>query len=731
MEAVPNPETGTLSYFHAVDLHIHTPASVDYRGPTDDQEYLNTIRRASEQNLSVIAIGDHNTFGGYSRFRRLREEYEIRLQTLEEHSPDSNAIPAIRALLALFSQILILPSVELEVKPGIHLILLFDPTTDLAELDSFLRRAGVRGEDEGKDGLPTGMRWDVLDAMREASELGGIAIAAHADSTKGIYNDLTGTYRASVFASGHLYAISFNSPVTKDKIRSLLQQKQYRRTTGLSLIQTSDYHGGSDVVGSKRTYLMLPRLDFSMVKHALRNPDERVSWPERPETMQILEKLVSAPDNVFIENLDSEGARQRLAQAASALSNTADGTIVVGVTERRNLVGVSGGDEAASRVQRLVEDTVSPRPRFEITRYPYGDNEIVAVRVTRGPAPLYSCLFDGHFYLHTEDEIRPGSASEISEIVETHLIGRASGLLYTSRQRLDDIRARLGTHVDGLEGLTLARKIDRDSLPLSEILSYDSSSYLVRKEEIVIVPESFSVRGNGVACGNLISVRPFTDPREEDHYLRFTAPKTNVEPDLLKQADITAFSGEKLILVHGGGCFYDSEDMIHVYCRGPFPAIVFTLRSRYEGDLSLKFLVAWLKSAIPLWFAVANFGKTDLYDTAIALRLPVPVRAETGFQSTICSIVDEMTELELSFLAEEELAYSHRDERLTQGMNRDSQEYREILELISLRIHVHNQSAEQLMRKLEREFYEFYRLTEEDREVIRKTLKQEDLIDFS
>ncbi|MBA7611991.1 hypothetical protein ES703_19224 [subsurface metagenome] len=724
---------GPLLRFRAVDLHIHTPASRDYKyeGPNVDQEYLDILSRASEQNLDVIAIGDHNTFEGYSRLRKLKEESEIKLQTLEQHSPESSAIPAIRFLLTLFSQILILPSVELEVKPGIHLILLFDPTTDVGDLHSFLKRAGVRAEDEREDGFPPDMRWDVLDAMREASELGGIAIAAHADSNKGIYNNLAGDYRASVFASDHLYAISFNSPVTKDKIRQLLQQKEYKRTTGLSLIQTSDYHGGSDVIGSKRTYLMLPRLDFSMVKRALRNPDERVSWPELPEIMQILDKLVSASDNVLIENLDTEGAKQRLAQAACAFSNTADGTIVVGVTEHRNLVGVSGGDEAVTQLQQLVEDTVSPRPRFEITRYPYGDREIVALRVMRGSASLYSYLFDGHFYLRVDNETRPGSALEISEIVETHLMNRASGLLYTSRQRLDDMRVRLETHVDGLEGLTLARKIERNSLPLSEILSYETSSYMVPKEEISRAPESFSVRLNGVARGNLISVTPFTAPREEERYLRFTAPKTNVDPNLLKEADISAFAGEKLILVPGGGFFYDTEDMIHVFCRGSFPAIVYALRSRYEGDLSYKFLAGWLKSAIPLWFAAAHFGITDLYDRATVLRLPVPVMVETGFQSKIHGIVDEIIELELGYIAEEESALSHLDERKAQGIDLDSEEYRALQERIILRTVQHNDSAAELMRKLEQEFYEFYGLTETDREVIRKTLKQYSLVSFA
>jgi len=171
--------------------------------------------------------------------------------------------------------------------------------------------------------------------------------------------------------------------------------------------------------------------------------------------------------------------------------------------------------------------------------------------------------------------------------------------------------------------------------------------------------------------------------------------------------------------------------MIHVFCRGSFPAIVYALRSRYEGDLSYKFLAGWLKSAIPLWFAAAHFGITDLYDRATVLRLPVPVMVETGFQSKIHGIVDEIIELELGYIAEEESALSHLDERKAQGIDLDSEEYRALQERIILRTVQHNDSAAELMRKLEQEFYEFYGLTETDREVIRKTLKQYSLVSFA
>ncbi len=61
-----------------VDLHLHTPASVDYQ--EHNVSYLDIVRQAESKKLDIIAFTDHNTMAGY---RTMMDEIH-QLEMLEE-----------------------------------------------------------------------------------------------------------------------------------------------------------------------------------------------------------------------------------------------------------------------------------------------------------------------------------------------------------------------------------------------------------------------------------------------------------------------------------------------------------------------------------------------------------------------------------------------------------------------------------------------------------------------
>src|SRR5437867_12835400 len=48
-----------------VDMHLHTPASADYRDP--DASYLKILQKAEVRGLDIIAFTDHNSVQGYAQ----------------------------------------------------------------------------------------------------------------------------------------------------------------------------------------------------------------------------------------------------------------------------------------------------------------------------------------------------------------------------------------------------------------------------------------------------------------------------------------------------------------------------------------------------------------------------------------------------------------------------------------------------------------------------------------
>lgn len=212
--------------FVGVDFHVHTPASNCYKGTKCDDEYLNILRKYLSKNIRVIAITDHNTLKGYRKLCILKEElnnkYKVLNEYSERHSELKEELNRILLDIDLFKKILILPGVEFESNPGIHLLLIFDPKSDLDKVERFLENAGYDYEMQGLEKPETICKIDVLDVLNSASSLEAIVIAAHVDSDKGIYKLEGGLYRAQIFRSSQLTAISYNNPNNRDKIQEML-----------------------------------------------------------------------------------------------------------------------------------------------------------------------------------------------------------------------------------------------------------------------------------------------------------------------------------------------------------------------------------------------------------------------------------------------------------------------------------------------------------------------------
>ena len=62
-EILAKPSAPGLQWVR-VDMHLHTPASADYRDP--DATYLKILQKAEERGLDIIAFTDHNSVQGYA-----------------------------------------------------------------------------------------------------------------------------------------------------------------------------------------------------------------------------------------------------------------------------------------------------------------------------------------------------------------------------------------------------------------------------------------------------------------------------------------------------------------------------------------------------------------------------------------------------------------------------------------------------------------------------------------
>ncbi|HMR68428.1 MAG TPA: transcriptional regulator, partial [Anaerolineae bacterium] len=166
-----------LTWYRA-DLHLHSPGSSDYQEP--GISYLDILGKAESSGLDIIAITDHNTVAGIKALRKEVEELEL-LKQLNRIRPDEKR--RLEEFNRLQEKILLLPGFELPATLGFHILGIFPPDTPIRHLEHILLTLRVPADRLDLGATEVGATVDVLTAYRIINEAGGLAIAAHANSS--------------------------------------------------------------------------------------------------------------------------------------------------------------------------------------------------------------------------------------------------------------------------------------------------------------------------------------------------------------------------------------------------------------------------------------------------------------------------------------------------------------------------------------------------------------------
>jgi ABC-type cobalamin/Fe3+-siderophores transport system ATPase subunit/histidinol phosphatase-like PHP family hydrolase len=254
-----------------LDLHVHTPASHDWRdGPTSAEEIVD---RALAAGLDGIAITDHES---------------------------GQSIDAVRAA-ARGRDLTVIPGVEinnLAGNAGIHLVALFDLATTANDIDHFLSSIGaLKGPgDSAKRGTATKGPLEVLD---EIQARGGIAVLAHCQSSKGSLADMRGDVRTLLIRHPVVLAAEARAEEHFDEAKTSARKRtfdlldgadpQYKRK--LAVFQASDNpategHGHSlGAIGSRFTYFYVERpISLESLRQCFVDREVRIDYPAVGET---------------------------------------------------------------------------------------------------------------------------------------------------------------------------------------------------------------------------------------------------------------------------------------------------------------------------------------------------------------------------------------------------------------------------------------------------------------
>ena len=599
-----------MSKYYPVDLHVHTPASKCYRGGFGEEEYISIVRNYAKHNVRIIAFTDHNTIKGYKEYVRTYDQLSRDIQTLSEFE-DSNELIAmklnsLREIKRDLDSVLVLPGVEFEATPGIHLLFVFNPSQDLSLVERFLEDGGYSDSDQGVENPTANVRWDVLEALQRAKDIDAITIAAHVDSNKGIYNDLHGTYRARVFKSENLDALSVNSVVNIDKIVSLLEQNEYKRSSPIAFIQSSDHHNQADCA-KMLTYVCLEKISFACLVDAFRNPDVNISPTADPETRSIINRFANSKK---IINIESHTSTEAILKAACAILNDGYGGILIGVTSDsyKNTRGVSSTLDDINSICMLFKDKLTPGSLFyeyEIQSWEWGQKKVYLIE-------LHNNSFQQFFYegrhLHLENkkpvDSDPAFLSN-SDNGGTNTIKRLNERLF---ENIGALREKLALLYEEKFALPIIKSIEAKGVLLSSIVQLNIEDFELDVDTEDLLPF-------GGSQGNVYLMPTYESIRSSDYYVRITPYRLSVLSLFEKEK---SFSGPGIALCPGGASYYIADSSCVIYNRKgtSLPYLYFTLRYNYS-TLSIIPIIAWIKSSVFLWYMNIAFGSEDLYKPTV------------------------------------------------------------------------------------------------------------------
>ncbi len=421
-----------------VDLHIHTPASACYQQP--EVTFLDILLKAEGRGLDAIALTDHNTVAGYAAMRREVEQL-LFLERLERLRPAEKV--RLEEYRRLSDKLLVLPGFEFTATLGFHIVGIFSERTSVRELEHILLDLRIPADKLDLGSSEVGATADVLMAYRVITQAGGIAIAAHANSTHGVAMqdfDFGGQTKISYTQDPQLAALEVTDLESRRRrsTASFFNGSKPEYPRRMHCIQGSDAHRlmrdpndpANLGVGDRATEMLLPELSFDALKAVFASNDFARTRPYRPTTapfdhVRAAREQGSSIVQSFHESMTRKGGRMlAVLSDIVAFANTNGGTIYVGVSANPKAapVGVERPEEAVAELKAEIGRRITPPIEVAVDLLQSDGKPVVRIAVPRGEHIPYA-VEGSRIYVRQESETNLALRDEIVQLVRQTIEG--------------------------------------------------------------------------------------------------------------------------------------------------------------------------------------------------------------------------------------------------------------------------------------------------------------------
>jgi hypothetical protein len=422
------------STWKRADLHLHTPASSDYQEP--DVSFLDILKRCEERKLDIVAITDHNTVAGYRNLINEIQQLKL-LENLNRIQPEERQ--TLEEYNRLLAKVLVLPGFEFTATFGFHILAIFNPEKELRDIEHLLLDLNIPSDILDQGSSTVGATSDVLTAYRVIDEAGGIAIAAHANSTNGVamrgYR-FGGQTKIAYTQDPHLAALEVTDLNLKGRRSTAAffsgTKPEYPRR--MHCIQGSDTHrlrtNPSNKknlgIGDRTTDMLLDEISFEAVRALFLSNDFARTRPRWAASEEVFDFVQQAREDgpSFLQDFHesitvSGGKRYAVIADVCALANANGGTLFVGASSdtKKQVVGVSSPQTTIQQLTKEISTRISPPISCQMDVLSTKGKNVVRILVPRGDDSPYA-VDDNKIYVRGEADTGLAIRDEIVQLVK-------------------------------------------------------------------------------------------------------------------------------------------------------------------------------------------------------------------------------------------------------------------------------------------------------------------------
>lgn len=424
--------------WYRVDLHIHTPASIDYKDKS--ASYIDILRRAEYRGIDIIAFTDHNTVGGYAAMLNEIERLEFLEQSGRALADEMRLLAEYRRLL---DKVLVLPGFEFTATFGFHILGIFPPEMPVRYIEHLLLSLNVPPEVLESGDAAAGATADVLEAYQIIEDAGGLAIAAHANAAHGVAMrglSFGGQTRIAYTQDKHLHALELTDLHRKGRgsTQRFFNGTKAEYPRRMHCIQGSDAHAldtfkeGKNTrygVGERVTEMLLSARSFDAMKNMLFGTDFSRHRPYNPDH-QPYDYILAAREEgeslvqSFHESMDRQGGKLHAIIAdVCAFANTNGGTIYIGLSPIKNKApkGLHAINDAVRVLENEIDRLLTPSLGIEIDIQEVQGKNVIRILVPYGEDRPYA-ISDNKIYLRDEAETNLAVRDEIVNLVRQGMV---------------------------------------------------------------------------------------------------------------------------------------------------------------------------------------------------------------------------------------------------------------------------------------------------------------------